>query len=143
MVLSSSVSPVLFFVDAAIGAPFSTDGLSIPSFNLGRNVSLTLSHTWTRTRTGATIPDWAFYARRSENDTDAPVADADVERGAEANGKADATAKGGSEQLDSGTPSAAKVIVTVAQLPVDSNHSSSSGGSVETTEPTKVCFSVF
>lgn len=126
-----------------------TDGLSIPSFNLGRGVhSLTLSYTWTRTRTGPTIPDWVFYARRPENITDAVTIEVDVERGAEVNMKSNTPPEVLPNQADndSGSPVVISVAPTeevVQEVVLASNSGSSGGSGDEATGPIEVCFPVF
>lgn len=127
-----------------MGTSHSIDGLSIPFFNLGRGVqsrTATLTYTWTRTRTGA-LPDWVFYARRSENATDAVSATAtnvDVERGVETHGKPEQTGIGPSSGAHVANPVAAvKKVETVIG---DGIHGSGAGDQV--TEPTQVCFPLF
>ena len=119
IIVRKSFVSLVFHV--AIGASYAiTDGLSIPSFNLGRGVqSLTLSYTWTRTRTGPTIPDWVFYARRPGNNTGTPTTAVDVERGVETGGKPDSATE------------------------VGPDHGSGSGSGDRAIEPTEVCFPVF
>ena len=119
-----------------IGASYAiTDGLSIPSFNLGRGVqSLTLSYTWTRTRTGPTIPDWVFYARRPENNTAV-----DVERGVETGGETASAPEGRPNQTDNGLPSAAEVVNPVPLVVNIIGKDAGIGSVDEATEPTKVC----
>ena len=133
---------------------FITDGLSIPFFNLGREVhsrTATLTYTWTRTRTAAPLPDWVLYARRLENNTDAPAApgsNADVERGMESNGKDGSVITVGPDQTSSAPLSVAEIVVPVATVEeemavtVVSNHKSASGDGDVTTEPTQVRLSI-
>lgn len=130
---------------------FIADGLSIPFFNLGREVhsrTVTLTHTWTRTRTGVTLPDWVLYARRPEDDTGAPTAtgtDVDVERGTI--GKRDSVTEAGLDQTRSGSPLPAEVAIPAAPVKqgvvtiIDNGNSGSGAGAVAT-EPTQVRFSI-
>ena len=128
------------------------DGLSIPFFNLGRGVhsrTVTLTSTWTRTRTGATLPDWVFYARRPENNTGALTAtdtDVDVECGVETIGKGESVTEAGPSQTCSGPSSPAEIVTPTA--PVEervvtiSHRNPGSGASDVTNEPTQVCFTI-
>ncbi|KAF8135715.1 Cation/H+ exchanger, partial [Boletus edulis] len=81
--LAATIQPIVSFI--VLGSII-VHGLSIPFFNLGREVhsrTATLTYTWTRTRTGATLPDWVFSARRPGDITSPAVtgADVDVEHG--------------------------------------------------------------
>lgn len=82
--LAAVIQPIVSFV--VLGSII-IHGLSIPFFNLGREVhsrttSLSLNWTWTN----RTTPDWVLWARRPEGATATPsainIAVADVERGA-------------------------------------------------------------
>lgn len=142
-----------FFSGLSIGnrsdmGTFTTDGLSIPSFNLGRGVRLSLSFTWTRTRTGPSIPDWVLYARRTESNTSTPTADADVERGVETSRMTDTVLEVGPDQMNNDSPSpspaeAATPDYAVEEVVIIIGNHGFSGGSVEATAPTKVCFPLF
>jgi hypothetical protein len=127
-----------------------TDGLSIPFFNLGREVhsrTATLTYTWTRTRTGPPLPDWVFYARRPENNTGTPMApgsDVDVERGEGTNGKDNSVTEAGPDQTGSSPPSRAEIVTPTASVEEEetiiSNHDSTNGGGDVATEPIQVRF---
>ncbi|KAG9316358.1 Sodium/hydrogen exchanger family-domain-containing protein [Chiua virens] len=125
--LAATIEPIVSFVvlgsiivrtfsfdsRSVIGASYvSTDGLSIPFFNLGREVhshSTSLAYTWTRLRTGATLPEWLFQLRRTEDNPAAPAVntDVDVEHGRETNEMAGSETGSRSGQASSG-PSALK-----------------------------------
>lgn len=151
VVLGSVVVRMYYFVVcAAVGASyyFITDGLSIPFFNLGREVrsrTVTLTNTWTRRGTGPTLPDWVFYARRPETNADAPTAtrtSVDVECGMETNGQGDSVTEAGPNQTDSGPPS--EIVIPAASVgkevvSISNGNSGNEAGDVAT-EPTQVCF---
>lgn len=68
----------------------------------------------TRTKTGPTISDRVFHARRPENNTEVPMApatDVDVERGAETNGKCDGMTEAGPNLTGSGLPSRVENVI--------------------------------
>ncbi|KIJ67909.1 hypothetical protein HYDPIDRAFT_37494 [Hydnomerulius pinastri MD-312] len=100
-VLAATIQPIVSFV--VLGSII-VHGLSIPFFNLGREVrsrTVSLSTTWTRSRTGP-LPDWFYDARRVEATPATPgVADGivDIERDAENNGK---TPSSGSPESSTG-----------------------------------------
>jgi len=141
--LAATIQPIVSFI--VLGSII-VHGLSIPFFNLGREVhsrTVTLTYTWTRTRTGATLPDWVFYARRSEGNTIAPAAaatDVDVECGIvvpiETNGKADTLPESESNEARDRSPSPANDVTSVVEE-VAISVSSKGTGSGSTDEPTK------
>ncbi|KAH0827507.1 Sodium/hydrogen exchanger family-domain-containing protein [Lanmaoa asiatica] len=134
--LAAVIQPIVSFI--VLGSII-IHGLSIPFFNLGRGVhsrTVTLTYTWTRSRTGATLPDWVFYANRPENDTSVPISvgnNVDIERGTETDGKTDSVTEAGPNQMSNSPPSPAEVVIPITPVEEEaptsiSNHSSGSGG---------------
>ncbi|KAG6378181.1 Sodium/hydrogen exchanger family-domain-containing protein [Boletus reticuloceps] len=118
--LAATIQPIVSFV--VLGSII-VHGLSIPFFTLGRGVhsrTATLTYTWTRTRTGATLPDWVLSARRPGDVTSPPAvtgADTDVEHGMETNGKCDPMAQVRPDQTTGGgSPSQAEVAIPVSSM---------------------------
>ncbi|KAF8558063.1 hypothetical protein OG21DRAFT_1595669 [Imleria badia] len=143
--LAAMIQPIVSFI--VLGSII-VHGLSIPFFNLGREVhsrTATLTYTWTRTRTGPPLPDWVFYARRPENNTGTPMApgsDVDVERGEGTNGKDNSVTEAGPDQTGSSPPSRAEIVTPTASVEEEetiiSNHDSTNGGGDVATEPIQV-----